>query len=325
MPRRVFGVAASAGGVEPLRRLVGGLPANLDAAVCVVLHIPPMNRSVLATILARETPLTVVVGEHGAPLHRGTVYVAPPDHHLLVRSDRIELSRGPKQNGVRPAADPLLRSIAHSWGRCGAAVILSGALDDGAAGAVAISQAGGTVLVQDPEDALVPGMPSATVLADSPARILPAHELAGALRQLAEEAAPDPEEEPVAAEPDPAEVLRRPTRPDGPASGFTCPECNGALWESQDGELLRYRCRVGHTYSEAAMVEAQGSAVEAALWAALEVLEERAELMRKVALRHAGRRQLQSRFEDRARDADTHAAAIRRVLATSSHAEPVAR
>jgi len=306
--------------------VVNDLPADLDAAVCIVLHIPPTGRSLLAPILDRVSALDVVLAEHGAPLARGTIQVARADHHLLVRSDRVELSRGPKENGVRPAADPLLRSLARTWGRAGAAVILSGSMDDGAAGAVAVKKAGGMVFVQHPDDALVAGMPLAALAADHPQKVLPLPDLADALRRLTEEPIPEPEEEPVPAEPDPAEMMRGPSRPDGPASGFTCPECNGALWELHEGGLLRYRCRVGHAYSEEAMVHAQGSAVEAALYAALEVLEERGELMRKIAQRYTLRKDLQGRFQAHALQAETHAATIRRVLAaTDRHEEHAAR
>jgi two-component system chemotaxis response regulator CheB len=121
----------------------------------------------------------------------------------------------------------------------------------------------------------------------------------------------------VSVEPDPAEKEHGASRPDGPASGFTCPECSGAIWELHDGALLRYRCRVGHSYSEEAMIEAQGSAVEAALWAALEVLEERGELLRRIAARMDDTPKSQHRFHEGAREADKRAAVIRRVLATA--------
>src|SRR4051795_12741810 len=111
LPRRVVAVAASAGGLEALRQLVSGLPADLDATVCVVLHIPPTGRSLLAPILARRSALRTMVAEHGARLRAGTVYVAPADQPLLVRADAVELSHGPKENGVRPAADPMFRSL----------------------------------------------------------------------------------------------------------------------------------------------------------------------------------------------------------------------
>jgi two-component system chemotaxis response regulator CheB len=282
-PRYVIAIAASAGGVDALVRLVADLPPDLDAAICVVLHVSPTSRSMLAPILDRRGALPVVVAENGAHLRPGRIYVAPPDHHLLIRSHVLELSRGPKENGVRPAADPMFRSLARSWGGCGIAVVLSGALDDGAAGAVAVVEAGGQLVVQDPDDALVPGMPSSAIAVTQPSAVVPLDQLAETLTQLVDVIPPTAKEATMRAEPDPAEMLDEPHRPDGPASGFTCPECNGALWELREGELLRYRCRVGHAYSEEAMVDAQGAAVEAALWAALEVLEERGELLHRLA------------------------------------------
>jgi two-component system chemotaxis response regulator CheB len=319
LPRYVIGVGASAGGVESLRTLVAGLPADLDAAICVVLHIPATGRSLLAPILDRSGPLEAVVAQHGAPLRPGVIYVAPADQHLLIRHDVIELSHGPKENGVRPAADPMFRSLARAWGGCGIAIVLSGALDDGAAGAAAVAQAGGRLIVQEPEDAIVPGMPSSAIAVTRPDAVLPVTEIPAALTAFVEEPVDisDEEQPPMIAEPDPAAMERGPHRPEGPASGFTCPECSGALWELREGELVRYRCRVGHSYSEDAMVEAQGASVEAALWTALEVLEERSELLLRMADRmQATAPRTEHRFRDGARQADERAATIRRVLAT---------
>jgi two-component system chemotaxis response regulator CheB len=317
LPRRVIGVAASAGGVEPLLRLVADLPADLDASVCVVLHIPATGRSLLAPILDRQSALEAVLAEHGERLRPGVIYVAPADHHLLVREDVVELSRGPKENGVRPAADPLFRSLARAWGPYAVAVVLSGALDDGSSGVAVVAQAGGTVVVQDPDDALVPGMPTSAIAATTPDAVVPIADLAGVLRRVVAFDIPGSEgEEAMSAEPDPVEMLHGPNRPDGPASGFTCPECSGALWELRQGDLTRYRCRVGHSYSEDAMVEAQGTSVEAALWAALEALEARTELLRRIADRSGAKPRIEQRFRAAAREADERAALIRHALAT---------
>jgi two-component system chemotaxis response regulator CheB len=302
-PRRVVGVAASAGGVEALQRLVEHLPADLDAALCVVLHIPSSGRSLLAPILSRATKLTVVLATDGAPLNRATVYVAPADHHLLVHSDRIELSSGPKENGVRPAADPMFRSLARSWGPAAVAVVLSGALDDGAAGALAVAQAGGRVIVQDPDDALVPSMPISALAVTTAHNVLPVVEIGEALRRFTETPV---EERQVEARPEPV--------PGAIPSGFASPECRGALWELREGDHARYRCRVGHAYSEEAMVTAQGTAVEAALWTALEGLEERSELLLRIAKRMHDQPRTHQRFTTDARDAKDRAAIIRRIL-----------
>jgi two-component system, chemotaxis family, protein-glutamate methylesterase/glutaminase len=185
-PTHVVGIGASAGGVDALLALIRRLPADLDAALCIVLHVPATGRSVLAPILARRTDLTVEVAADGAALKAGRVYVAPPDRHLTVAAGRVRLTQGPKENGVRPAADPLLRSLAAAYGERAVAVVLSGALRDGSSGALAVSRAGGAVIVQDPEEATVPSMPeSALAAVGEAARVLPAAQIGPALENLA--------------------------------------------------------------------------------------------------------------------------------------------
>jgi two-component system chemotaxis response regulator CheB len=321
-PSHVIGIAASAGGVEALRSVVSAFPPDFGAAVCVVLHIPATGRSLLAPILDRDSPLQAVVATHGEPLRRGVIYVAPADHHLLVNGPTIELSRGPKENGTRPAADPLFRSLGRSWDSAAIGVVLSGAMDDGAAGLVTLSQCGGTVIVQAPDDAIVPGMPSAALAAVAADHVLPASEIGVLLARLVPETTPPPRsEEPQMAAPP---AFEEPERPTGPPSAFTCPECHGALWEVRDGALTRYRCRVGHTYSEDAMVEAQGDAVEAALWTALEVLEERSELLNRIANRMGDTSRSARRFRDSARQVDDRASLLRRALSMGVGSEALA-
>jgi two-component system chemotaxis response regulator CheB len=313
-PARVIGIGASAGGVDALIRLVRQLPGDLPAAVCVVLHLPSSGRSLLAPILGRETALDVVEAREGEALAAGRVYVAPNDCHLMIEDGELRLDRGPKENGVRPAVDPLLRTLAAAYGPRSVAVILSGALGDGSAGAAAVQQAGGQVIVQDPEDATVPSMPESALRAvGKAAAVLQASDIGLALKQLAE---PDGNEEGGAMRIDKA-ISEGPARPGGPPSPFTCPECSGPLWEIVDGQITRYTCRVGHSYSEDAMVVEQGSAVESALWAALEALEERSEFLQRVAQRHGDvRPRLRDRFNHASDDALQRAELIRTALGT---------
>jgi two-component system chemotaxis response regulator CheB len=159
-------------------------------------------------------------------------------------------------------------------------------------------------------------MPESAIAADSPERVVPAREIAGLLARLLAEPVADPKGAAPMAEP--VEPEWRPTRPDGPPSSFTCPECSGAVWELREGERVRYRCRVGHSYSEDAMVEAQGASVEAALWTALEVLEERGELLDRIAGRTQHMPKSEARFREGAREAFERAALIRRALTTGS-------
>ncbi len=304
----VIGVGASAGGVDALIKIVRTLPAELPAALCVVLHVPATGRSLLAPILDRQTALEASVPSDGEPLRPGRLYVAPPDRHLTVSAGRLVLGRGPKENGVRPAVDPMLRSLASAYGEHSVAVILSGALGDGSLGAVAVKRAGGTVIVQDPEEATVPSMPESAIAAvGDVADVLAAEQIGPALQRLAGSAPPIREELVMAGGGE--------ERPAGPPSGFTCPECHGPLWETSEGDLVRYRCRVGHAYSEDSMMLEQGSSVEAALWSALEALEERAEFLNRMAARHRERRpQLHHRFAGAAEDAGERAQLIRNVL-----------
>jgi two-component system, chemotaxis family, protein-glutamate methylesterase/glutaminase len=183
---RVVGIGASAGGVDALIRLLRDMDADLPAALLVVLHVPATGRSLLASILNRQTALDVRVAEDGAALAPGRVYVAPPDRHLIVGDGHVRLDRGPKENTVRPAVDPMLRSLAASYGEHSVAVVLSGALGDGSSGALAVKLASGTVIVQDPEDATVPSMPASALRAvGKPDAVLAATDIGPALARLA--------------------------------------------------------------------------------------------------------------------------------------------
>ena len=315
----VVGIGASAGGVDALARLFGTLNDDLPAAVLVVLHVPATGRSLLAPILNRHTALDVRVAEEGEALVPGRVYVAPADRHLVVANGRVRLERGPKENAVRPAVDPMLRSLAASYGDRAVAVVLSGALGDGSSGALAVKLAGGTVIVQDPEDATVPSMPESALRAVGEAdAVLTADAIGPELARLAQGAGGMRQDIDVAPVREPSD------EGPGPPTSYSCPECQGPLWQVEEGELARYRCRVGHAYSEDSLLIEQGSAVEAALWSALEAVEERAEFLAWVAQRHGDRRpRLRDRFEGAAADALERAELIRRALGTAGEPPPV--
>ena len=304
-------MGASAGGVEALTRLVQKLPADLAAPVLVVLHIAPTGTSVLPSILTRAGVLTARHAEDGTKMEHGCIYVAPPDRHLLVEDGVVRLDRGPKENGHRPAIDPLFRSAAHHLGTRAIGLILSGVLDDGSAGLRSLRSHGGVAIVQDPEDAFYGGMPQRAIEYAHPDYVLPLDEIASMLPGLVrhgERSRPELRE-PI------APVTMSHGNPNG-ASGLTCPECNGALWEASDGELIRYECRVGHAYTVDSLVVEQAAALEAALWGALRALEERAALARRLAEAAELRRSAKSThfFLDRATEAERHAARVRDVL-----------
>jgi two-component system, chemotaxis family, protein-glutamate methylesterase/glutaminase len=318
-------VGASAGGVEALVRLVKSLPGDLPAAVFIVLHVPASATSALPEILTRHGPLPTSHPKDGAPIEHGRIYVAPPDRHLLLKPEHVHLSTGPRENGYRPAIDPLFRSAARFFGTRTVAVVLSGALDDGTAGLVAVKRAGGVTMVQDPDDALYQGMPSSAIEHNRVDRVLPAHAIAGEIARLAGD--PDAEQPPAALPPESGLVKvedgmanlsmsavkgGNPGRP----SAFSCPDCNGVLWELHDGDLIRFRCRVGHAWSPESLLSEQREQLEAALWIALRSLEERASLARRLAgpARQRGHRITAARFEEQAAESGNAAELVRRFL-----------
>jgi two-component system chemotaxis response regulator CheB len=318
-------VGASAGGVQALTTLSAGLPGDLDAAVCVVLHLPAGAESRLAEIISRAGPLPAIQVRGGEQLTSRRVYVAPPDRHLVVRGRHVFVERGPHENGLRPSIDVLFRSAALAYGEQTVAVVLSGSRDDGAAGATAVDSRGGCVMVQSPHDALFPHMPAAAVSRDHPDRVLPLAELAGAVtaavRRLSKEV-PISENggERMRLETEYATLAPDAIDRDGPPgapSRYGCPACGGVLWEMEDANVLRFRCRVGHAYTAEGAVDAQGESVEAALWTALRALQERARLSERLAERVgcAGADRSRRRFEAVAREAREQADVIHRLLA----------
>ena len=316
-------VGASAGGVEALASLVRVLPSDLPAAVFVVLHLPANANSMLPGILTRAGSLPATNPVNDERIEPGRIYVAPPDHHLLVRDGRVGLSRGPRENRHRPAVDPLFRSAARHYGPRVVSVVLSGTLDDGTAGSAAVRRRGGVTVVQDPDEALFPAM-ALNAMASGPIdHVLPVAGIGKLLGRLAHEpvggTAPDVpwemEREVEMAEGNLA-AMSGDDHP-GTPSGFGCPDCGGVLWELRDDNVLRFRCRVGHAYSSGSLLEEQGEVLEEALWSALRALEEQAALARRLADRSRDRNQptMAERFTGQERDAMERASVIQRVLA----------
>lgn len=323
--RDIVVVGASAGGVEALAALVRGFAAGCPAAVFVVLHLPAQAHSLLPDILSRAGPLPAEHAVDEAPVTGGRILVAPPDHHLLLHQGRVRVVRGPRENRQRPAVDPLFRTAARAYGERVIGVILSGMLDDGAAGLRAIHDSGGVTVVQDPTDALFSGMPTAALERVAIDHVLPAREMGAAIAAIMAEpltgdGSPLSDEE--LTEADMAELdpgaLQRDERP-GTSSVFSCPECGGVLWEHDDPTGLRFRCRVGHAFSTDTLIADQAQAVESALWMALRSLEEQAALADRVMARvqDQGKNGLVERFAAQAAEARQHAEVVRRLLTSS--------
>jgi two-component system chemotaxis response regulator CheB len=297
--RDIIVIGASAGGVEALCRLLAELPASLDAAVFIVMHTTPHGPSVLAHIFDRACPLKVTQAIDNEPIVPGRVYVAPPDLHMTLGRGRVRLARGPMENHTRPAIDPLFRSAALQCGTRVIGVILTGFLDDGAAGLVAVKARGGLAVVQDPDDAREPSMPRSALEHVEADHVVPLRGMGELLARLVGETVP--QTAPHAA-PETLEIETRIATAEstageqisveklGPPSPFSCPECHGVLYEVRNGQPMRFRCRVGHAYTAKSLITDQSTALEAALWMALRALEENAALALRMAERAKGGR-----------------------------------
>ncbi|HET7607103.1 MAG TPA: chemotaxis protein CheB [Gammaproteobacteria bacterium] len=287
----VIVVGASAGGIRALKGVLAGLPRELPASVLAVVHIPRHGTSVLPLILDAAGPLPAKAAEDGEALARGTVYVAPPDRHLLVEGGRLRLTRGPRENRVRPCVDALFRSAAVDLGPRVVGVVLSGTLDDGTAGLWAIKDRGGVAVVQQPDEAEYPDMPASALANVEVDHVLRVAEMGPKLAALAleksEAQAPVPDA--MAAE---AEIelgghaLQKGVLELGVPSPNSCPECRGSLVEIREGPIVRYRCHTGHAYSLQTLLAETDADIEKALWNAVRAIEERS-FLRKAMERRA--------------------------------------
>lgn len=315
-------IGASMGGVEALKSLVARFPKDLPATICVVLHLPAGYRSKLPEILSSAGPISAFHPEDGEPLRPNCIYVAPSDRHLLVEPGRVRVVKGPRENNHRPAVDPLFRSAALAYGARVVGVVLTGSLNCGTSGLIAIKSQGGVAVVQDPADAYCGEMPRNALEYVAADYCVPLAKLGGLLDRLARM----PIDSPKKRRPSPLleqEVGGQLAAPDainqapqhGTPSHFSCPDCGGVLFELDEQGLLRFRCRVGHDYTAEALEPGQQHAVDGALWAAVRALEEKAALARRMAANAREHKQSFSlpRFEAQAREAEQQALLVRQI------------
>lgn len=287
---RIIVIGASEGGVSALRALFEALPERLPAAVFVALHIGA-HPSDLPAILNHDGKLPAIHPKDGEAIQAGRVYVAPPDHHMIIADRRVlRLTKGPRENFARPSIDPLFRSAAEIFGSAVIGVILTGGLNDGTAGLYEIKRRGGIVVVQDPDDAINPSMPRSALqhvqvdhcapLALIPrllSKIVASHHIGG------EDVPSGVEAEQLSSKRGGRDMTAEYTL-DHPVA-VTCPDCGGALRQTMLGTLKQFRCHIGHVYTGEAMLDGQFRTMEQSIEAALRSLNERAELCREMAER----------------------------------------
>ncbi|QRR00661.1 chemotaxis protein CheB [Dyadobacter sandarakinus] len=281
--RNIIVIGASAGGISALKQLCSSLPADLNASVFIVWHMAPAVRGVLPQILNQVSAIHAAHGVDGEPIVSNRMYIAPPDHHMLIEQGRIRISHGPKENRFRPAVDPLFRSAAYTYGNRVIGVVLSGALDDGTAGLWTIKYRGGLTIVQDPIDAEVSSMPDSAIRQVTIDHIIPAEQMGPLLAKLVQD--PANKDTPIAMEEDEKTKAELEIAGADTASGtsifqfgvpstYACPECHGVLTMLKDGNITRFRCHTGHAFSADALLEALTESIEDSLYNAIRGVDE---------------------------------------------------
>ncbi len=326
---RVIAIGGSAGAIGAVRELCGLLSSDIPAAICVVIHVGARGGNRIADIFHANCPIPFTTAADGQKLEHGAAYVAPVDHHLLVMDGVIRLGRGPRENLARPAIDPLFRSVGLSCGSRGVGVVLTGMLNDGAAGLADLKRCGGVTIVQNPAEASAPDMPLEALRASDVDYRVPMAKLGPLLDMLARTAPPP-------APPAPEEVgleveiaLGRPVGPPeatrlGNPIQLSCPGCGGVLSQIRRSPPLRFRCQVGHGYTAETLASEQEGSVDEALRVALRIVEERAVLTEKMAedARRNGLRLSAASFEQRSNESREHVKTLREALRKAEEEAP---
>ena len=292
-PEFIVTVGASAGGLNAVSELIAQIPEDLSVSVFIVLHLSKVGMgSFLINRIQKYTSYKCSIGADGEEIEAGHIYLAPADEHILIREGKILIGRGPAENRWRPSIDVLFRSAAASYGNRTIGIILTGYLNDGTAGMSAIKKSGGFCIVQDPNEAEYPDMPLSVIENIEVDYCVKLAEIGPLIKEIMSREA-------IEGNGVPADVIREaeiaqnvatgvevitslPTQP----SVFICPDCVGGLWSMKDENLNRYRCQIGHAFSEKDLDLRQSENIESTLWVALRMMEERKTLLKKISSDH---------------------------------------
>lgn len=319
-------IGTSAGGLKALSTIVSALPDEMDAVLFIVQHLAADKPSILPQILKDLGSLPTAHPMDKEKIQKGRIYIAPPDHHLLVNRGYMRVVRGPQENRFRPAIDALFRSAARAYGPRVVGVVLTGYLDDGTVGLQVIKKRGGIAVVQDPNEAEYPGMPKSVLRYVKVNHCIPLKEIPELLVRLANEPAADEEAYPI---PKDIEVESNIAEQQmntkeflenveqiGIRTTYTCPECSGSIWQIGDEDPLRFRCHVGHSYTADIFLAEQTHNLENALWSAVRALEEKVTFSRQMAerMKNYNLHNAVKKYEDYARNLDKEVSLVREVI-----------
>jgi two-component system chemotaxis response regulator CheB len=320
----IIAIGASAGGMNAITEIISQLPADINAAIFVVLHLSKAALGdVLVARIQKNTQLPCKLAEDKEPIRAGTIYLAPPGSHLLLKDDQVVIGHGPPENRFRPSIDVLFRSAAASHGEKTIGIILTGYLNDGTAGMIAIKSSGGHCIVQDPNEAEYPDMPISVLEHTEVDDVVSLKDMGATILRIVNEA------KEKGASPPASVVLEsrlseksatsiQQVSEIGKKSFYACPDCGGGLWEVENGKFNHYRCHVGHTYSENDLLLKQIETAEHTLWIALRMMEERKLLLQKVSRENneRGLGKLSGFYQEQSKNLDHHIDELKNLLFT---------
>lgn len=322
-PKFVIVIGASAGGMNALTELVAQIEEGMDAAVFIVFHLSRTSISdFLIQRLQPHTNLTCTIAKDGEEIEKDHIYIATSNYHLLVKKNKIVLGGGPEENRWRPSIDVLFRSAAAAYSTRTIGIVLTGMLDDGTTGMDAIIRSGGTSIVQDPNEAEYPDMPLNVLNNMEVDYCIPLSKMGKVISEITQtdrEEKPAPQD--VIVESEIAErvvVDFDNVKAIAEKSIYACPDCGGGLWYLENGSsnVNRYRCHIGHAYSEKDLVVKQSEVLESTLWIALRIMEERRNLLKKMEedSEKKGYKRMASGYEEKKDELLVHIDNLKKVL-----------
>jgi two-component system chemotaxis response regulator CheB len=324
--RDIVVIGTSAGGLEVLDRLIRELPPDLPAAIFIVQHTAPENSgSALLSVIGKYKSFACKLAVNREPFQKGRIYIAPPDHHLLVKKSTLLVTKGARENRYRPAIDPLFRSAAVTHGPSVIGIVLTGMLDDGTAGLIAVKKCGGITVVQDPKEAAYPEMPQSAINNLEVEHCVPVAEMGRLLERLTRE--PHGKEQSIPKDIRTEALIAQRVLSDvaqvnglGKQVPYNCPNCGGVLWQIDNPDVERYRCHTGHSYTASALLTSQTEKIEETLWTSLRMFEERKNLLNNMAQTQIGQKGKES-YAQRAKETIVHIERIREMLLASETAQ----
>lgn len=331
-PKCIVVIGASAGGLDALAEMVEHFQKDLDVAYCIVLHLSHKGiGDFVAHRLEKITAMRCSLVKNGTPIKKDNIYIARPNQHMLVKDNKFLLGGGPEENRFRPSIDVLFRSAAVAYSSDAIGIILSGMLDDGTSGMWAIKRSGGTCIVQDPNQAEYPDMPLSVINNMEADHVVALEEIGPLIAQIVKK-------KKGKKKPAPKDVIQESRIAETTAIGiadvekiadeksvFACPDCGGNLWTMKKDVVKRYRCHIGHAYTEKDLVIKQSETASATLWVALRMMEERKHLLKKMEVESAkkGHKSLSSKNADKQDTMQHHIDRLKKILFDLQNQETV--